>query len=93
MKELEHWGVEVIVSDPWARPDEVHHEYGISLSPIDSSYPVDALVVTVGHQEYRAMDLTTLKRYCRHEKPVLADIKALYDRHEALRAGFTVFRF
>lgn len=34
-----------------------------------------------------------LKALCRTEKPVLADIKALYDRHEAANVGFTVFRF
>jgi UDP-N-acetyl-D-galactosamine dehydrogenase len=34
-----------------------------------------------------------LKALCRTEKPVLADIKALYDRNDAADAGFTVFRF
>jgi len=39
------------------------------------------------------MDLATLKQFCRHQRPVLADIKALYDRHSAAKTGFTVFRF
>jgi UDP-N-acetyl-D-galactosamine dehydrogenase len=33
-----------------------------------------------------------LKPFCRSDKPVLADVKALYDRHDAEQAGFTVFR-
>ena len=93
VKELEQWGVEVVVSDPWADPKEVQHEYGIPLGTIDVAHPVDALVVAVGHHQFRAMDLATLKRFCRPEKPVLADIKALFDRHAAAEAGFTVFRF
>ena len=34
-----------------------------------------------------------LKALVRQSKPVLGDIKALYDRHEAAAVGFTVFRF
>jgi UDP-N-acetyl-D-galactosamine dehydrogenase len=93
VKELQHWGVEVVVSDPWADPGEVHHEYGIALGQIDSSHQVDALIVAVGHRQYREIDLGMLKKVCRNERPVLADIKALFDRHAAAEIGFTVFRF
>jgi len=93
VKELENWGANVVVVDPWANPDEVFHEYGIRLGNIDSSSKVDSLVVAVGHNEFRSMKPEQLKTLCRSEKPVLADIKALYDRHDAIDAGFTVFRF
>ena len=93
VKELENWGANVVVADPWANPAEVAHEYGIQLGNIDSSAKVDSLVVAVGHNEFRAMKPGELKVLCRTEKPVLADIKALYDRHDAADAGFTVFRF
>ena len=93
VKELEQWGVEVVVSDPWADPEDVHREYGIALSAIDGGHQVDALVVAVGHNQYRAMNLATLRQWCRQEMPVLADLKALFDRHAAAKAGFTVFRF
>ncbi len=93
VKELENWGANVVVADPWANPEEVAHEYGIQLGNIDSSAKVDSLVVAVGHNEFRAMKPGELKVLCRTEKPVLADIKALYDRHDAADAGFTVFRF
>jgi UDP-N-acetyl-D-glucosamine/UDP-N-acetyl-D-galactosamine dehydrogenase len=93
VKELENWGANVVVADPWANPEEVAHEYGIQMGNIDSSAKVDSLVVAVGHNEFRAMKPGELKVLCRTEKPVLADIKALYDRHDAADAGFTVFRF
>lgn len=92
VRELENWGVEVVVSDCWADPEEVRHEYGIELQTISESSPVDALVVAVGHNEYRHLDIANLKRYCRAEKPVLADIKALYQKDQAQNLGFTVFR-
>lgn len=93
VKELQQWGVSVVVADPWAEADEVSHEYGIQLGAIDAQNQVDALVVAVGHHEYREMTAAQLRALCKSEKPVLADIKSLYNRHEAASAGFTVFRF
>jgi UDP-N-acetyl-D-galactosamine dehydrogenase len=91
--ELKNWGVNVVVSDPWADQEEVAIEYGIHLARIDELNKVDALIVAVGHNEFRAMTPTQLKALCSSEYPVLADIKALYNRHDAAAAGFTVFRF
>lgn len=90
--ELKNWNVRVVVTDPWANLDEVKHEYGLTLDRIDPEHPVDSLVVAVGHSEFRAKSPLELKQLCRGEKPVLADVKALYNRHEASAAGFTVFR-
>ncbi|GIZ51285.1 nucleotide sugar dehydrogenase [Noviherbaspirillum aridicola] len=91
--ELQAWGVKVVISDPWADPAEVEHEYGLTLGEIDAQQPVDALVVAVGHNQYRALTPAQLRPLCKGEKPVLADIKSLYNRHDAVAAGFTVFRF
>jgi UDP-N-acetyl-D-galactosamine dehydrogenase len=90
--ELKAWGVSVVVADPWANANEVMHEYGIALGRVTVDKPVDALVVSVGHQEFRSLSLAELKALCRSSSPVLADLKALYDRHEAVAEGFTVFR-
>jgi len=90
--ELRKWSVEVIVEDPWADPEEVWHEYGLRTGRLDGSDSVDALVVAVGHREFREMPLLALRSRCRSERPVLADLKSLYDRRAAEAAGFTVFR-
>lgn len=92
VRELEGWGIKVVVSDPWANADEVAHEYGIELGTIDAAHPVDALIVAVGHNEFRREHVSDLRSLCRGEKPVLADLKCLFDRHAAADAGFTVFR-
>jgi UDP-N-acetyl-D-galactosamine dehydrogenase len=92
VRELQSWGAQVVVADPWADAEEVRHEYGLTLDAIDDEHPVDALVVAVGHAEYRALSPATLRRYCRHATPVLTDVKSLYDRHEAASEGFAVFR-
>lgn len=92
ISELKNWNVNVVVTDPWANAGEVMHEYGIALGSIDEANKVDSLVVAVGHKEYRSLTPHQLWLLCRSDKPVLADVKALYSRHEATDAGFTVFR-
>ena len=34
IKELQHWGLAVKVVDPWADPQEVQQEYGLTLAQI-----------------------------------------------------------
>jgi UDP-N-acetyl-D-galactosamine dehydrogenase len=92
VREFEAWGVKVVVVDPWANPEEVAHEYGIQLGKIGPDHPVDSLAVVVGHHEYRNLTSSELRSLCRGSMPVLADVKSLYDRHDAAKAGFTVFR-
>jgi UDP-N-acetyl-D-galactosamine dehydrogenase len=92
VREFEAWCINVVVVDPWATAAEVAHEYGLQLGKIDRYNKVDSLVVAVGHDEYRDLDLSDLRLLCQGEKPVLADVKSLYNRHEAAKAGFTVFR-
>lgn len=92
VREFQAWGVEVVVVDPWASLEEVQHEYGLSLGVVDARCPVDALVVAVGHKQYRQASPSELRLLCRGDRPVLADVKSLFDRYQAMAAGFTVFR-
>ncbi|WP_229512577.1 nucleotide sugar dehydrogenase [Massilia sp. AB1] len=92
INELKKWNVEVVAMDPWADAAEVRHEYGLELGTVDADRPVDSLVVAVGHDDFRVLTPATLRRYCRGDKPVLADVKALYNQEAAADAGFTVFR-
>ncbi len=90
--ELKAWGITVVVADPWADEAEFSHEYGLTLGTVDAKHPVDSLVVAVAHHQYCDLSLIDLRQYCRGDKPVLADVKGIYNRHEAAQAGFTVFR-
>jgi UDP-N-acetyl-D-galactosamine dehydrogenase len=94
VKELQSWGVTVVVTDPWADAAAVKHEYGIELGDLNAQNPVDSLVIAVGHLEFRSLTPDTLRSYCTiRNQPVVADLKTLYDRHAMAQAGFTVFRF
>ena len=92
IKEFEQWGINVVVADPWADAEEVKDEYGLNLVNIDENNPVDALVVAVGHKEYRTLSAETLRSFVRSDKPVLVDVKSLFDRSTLSEQGFTIFR-
>ncbi|MNY79778.1 hypothetical protein D3C86_2205710 [compost metagenome] len=68
------------------------HEYGLQLGKVDADHPVDALVVAVGHNEYRGATISELRTLCRGEQPVLVDVKSLFNAQEAREGGFSVFR-
>jgi UDP-N-acetyl-D-galactosamine dehydrogenase len=94
VSELQGWGCQVVVTDPWANAAEVQHEYGITLGQITPDQRVDSLVVAVGHQQFRGMSPGELRHLCRDEhRPVMCDIKSLFNRQAMVDAGFTVFRF
>ncbi len=92
VRELQDWGANVVVTDPWANAEEVMIEYGIKLGIINEANKVDSLVVAVMHNEFQDISPGHLKNLCRSEKPVLADLKAIFNRHDLTSAGFTVFR-
>ena len=92
INELNTWGVEVVISDPWAGPEEVKEEYGFDLVDLDSLQNLDSIVVAVGHNEFRSLTPTDLIKLTHAGKPVLADVKAIFERESLVEAGFTVYR-
>ena len=94
IQELEHWGLTVKVTDPWADAQEVQQEYGLALTQITPQTPVDSLIVAVAHSKFAELTPEQLKALCAtRSRPVIADLKALYSRQALRECGFEVFRF
>lgn len=92
INELKQWNVKVVVSDPWADPSQVKHEYGIELTELDCNSKFDSIIVAVGHSDYLKYSIPDLKALCLGNNPVLADLKGIFNKDEAIQNGFTVFR-
>jgi UDP-N-acetyl-D-galactosamine dehydrogenase len=92
VNELKNWNINVLVNDPWADSSEVSDIHGISLCEIDELNNSDALVVAVGHDEFRFLAPEILRGFCKGPAPIVADVKSLYDRALLEAEGFTVFR-
>jgi len=76
-KELEEFGLQVDVYDPWANVHDVKHEYDLDLLPaLDPETPYKAIVVAVEHNEFKTIDY---KKY-RDAGAVIFDVKGFVDR-------------
>ena len=90
--ELETWNVTVSVADPWANPAEVEHEYGLKLVDMSNLQKLSAVIVAVGHDEFRKMDMAEFRAICSAEGAVFGDLKSIYDKQSLRDAGFDIFR-
>ena len=77
---LNKFKVNVTIVDPWASPDEVKKEYGLSSSKNIPRKKFDAIILAVSHNDFRKIDLLKLKR----KKSIIYDIKGfLGDKADA----------
>ncbi|MBF9253827.1 nucleotide sugar dehydrogenase [Pontibacter sp. 172403-2] len=75
--ELEQFGLQVDIYDPWADAAEVAHEYNMHiLNKLDENVVYDAIVVAVAHNEFLSFDYQKYKR----NNAVIFDTKACLDR-------------
>lgn len=79
IKSLQEYNIEVITYDPWADPEEVKREYGIescqSLNP-ESCHQIDsfdAIILGVAHEEFKELNLESLKK----SESIVYDVKGI----------------
>lgn len=91
--ELTEYGVSPFVYDPEADKDEVKLEYGIDMikRPEDFS-PYDCIIVTVRHNEFRKFSAEHLRSLCGNNRPVLIDVKGLFNGDVLRSSGFRYWR-
>ncbi|MBK7213497.1 MAG: Vi polysaccharide biosynthesis UDP-N-acetylglucosamine C-6 dehydrogenase TviB [Bacteroidales bacterium] len=75
--ELQDFGCEVEVFDPWADAKEVKHEYGVDLiNELSFNHQYAGIVFAVAHNEFRELDLASLKG----PNTVIFDIKGVVSK-------------
>lgn len=83
--ELKEYGANVHVIDPVASKEEAKREYEIILEDENCIKNMDAVVVAVGHKEYREMEIEKLRKYFNpiYSKPLLIDVKSIFNKEKA----------
>lgn len=83
--ELKEYGANVHIIDPIAPKEEAKREYGIILEDENCIKNMDAVIVAVGHKEYREMEIEKLRKYFNpvYSKPLLIDVKSIFNREKA----------
>jgi len=91
IRELESYGLEVLVTDPLAETEEAYHEYGVELTPFGDLPKADALIVAVAHDTYRNLTILNIRE--KLKKPgVLIDVKSALELQPLRNAGYQVWR-
>lgn len=77
--ELQEFGCDVMLVDPWADKNEVHEEFGMNISnSLDEIHvnDFDAVILAVAHNQFKDLDINKLKT----ERTVIYDCKGIIDR-------------
>lgn len=86
IRELEDFGVQVMVHDPIADAVEAEREYGLRLSDLSELENLDAIILAVAHSEYNLQPDALITKLSRDG--VLVDVKSMFARRD-IPTGYT----
>jgi UDP-N-acetyl-D-galactosamine dehydrogenase len=76
--ELKEFGVNPLIHDPMADPQDTLHEYGLELQPISALVELDALILAVNHAAFLEPGAQALIRRL-NPRAVFIDIKSCFE--------------
>ncbi|MFY7732928.1 MAG: nucleotide sugar dehydrogenase [Bacteroidia bacterium] len=76
INELNTYNVNLTIVDPWAEPAEVKHEYNLLTQKEIPNTKFDAIVLAVGHNEFKSINIHSLL----NDNHVIFDVKGLLDK-------------
>lgn len=82
IKELQEFGCNVEIYDPWANSNEVFHEYGLESLSNDNVPKLEdysGLIFAVAHKEFKKVDLTKVER----NTTVIYDLKSIFPKENS----------
>lgn len=89
--ELESYGINVFVHDPWADPDAALRQLGIQLLAWEDLPQAEAIVAAVAHRELVSMPTPSLVQKLSGQSCFI-DVKAAFDQKALESAGIRVWR-
>ena len=93
IQELRNYGIDPIVVDPVANPEEVEHEYGVRLSSMGDVSNSDVLVFAVAHKQYRLLNLNDVHKLFKNKNEmILFDVKSMFKISELKDLGYKYWR-
>ena len=87
VKELKEFGVEAYGYDPLLSKEEIEG-FGVNaLDNLNVKIKMDGVIVAVAHDEFKKMEFKDIGRFM-NNKPIIVDVRAIFDEEEAKRKGF-----
>lgn len=91
VRELQAFGIRVVVHDPWAKAEAARAEYGLELLPWKLLPRADAMVLAVAHDSFRALAANDLAGKLKPGGTVV-DVKSSIDSAALKALGLKVWR-
>ena len=92
VRELEEYGISPAICDPCADADEARRLYGTQFTDLTGIRGMDAVIVSVAHEAFRALSPEEIDGFYGPGKKVLIDVKALYSRAAFEDRGYVYWR-
>jgi UDP-N-acetyl-D-galactosamine dehydrogenase len=77
VEELRQFGIDPVIHDPMADPEETHEEYGLHMSPFEAVKDLDAVIFAVSHRAFLDMGIGRICG-CLRPKSVFVDVKSCF---------------
>lgn len=95
IKQLNTYGIEPIVVDPWASEKEAKLEYNVIITDIKNVSDADCVICAVAHDEFKKLSLMDIKKLFKNVpdcEKVLIDVKGIYAVDELKASGMRFWR-
>ena len=81
VRTLESYNAQVEVFDPWVDAAEAQHEYGLSPVAAPQQGAYDAIILAVGHDQFRALGGDGVRAFGKPDGSVVYDVKHVLPRN------------
>ncbi|TLQ40517.1 nucleotide sugar dehydrogenase [Ruoffia tabacinasalis] len=96
IKRLREYDIKPTVVDPWASAEDAQAEYGVSLTDLADVKDADAILLAVGHDEFKALsfeEITALfNQDLANDKRIILDVKSILNKEAFTEAGYSFWR-
>ena len=92
IRELEEYGIAPVISDPEADAREAGRLYGVEFADMDAIRGMDAVILAVAHEKFRALAADDIGRMYGEGRRVLLDIKGQLERSVYEAQGYLYWR-
>lgn len=93
---LQEYNIHPVIADPWADVADAEHAYQLQLTNIEDLSNLDAIVVAVAHDEFKAMSFDDVANLfdakLPNEERVIIDVKSLWDKEAFVEQNYAYWR-
>lgn len=95
VKQLNKYGIDPLIVDPWANETDALLEYSVKLVKLEDVSDVNCVIVAVAHNQFKSLSIERIKEMyspSTDEERVFIDVKGIWSISELKSSGMTWWR-